>query len=172
MKPIIIAALAFGGVVAVAYALQQTRDGKFIRAEDDPRSPKRADKVRKTDAQWKKLLTPIQYKILRNQGTEAAFCSPLLDNKKKGVYYCVGCDLPLFSSEHKFESGTGWPSFFQPVKKENVWTRPDFSYGMVREEILCSRCDGHLGHVFEDGPKPTGLRFCLNGEVLKFREKR
>jgi methionine-R-sulfoxide reductase len=96
----------------------------------------------------------------------------LLDNKKKGVYYCVGCDLPLFSSEHKFESGTGWPSFFQPVKKENVWTRPDFSYGMVREEILCSRCDGHLGHVFEDGPKPTGLRFCLNGEVLKFREKR
>ncbi len=170
MKPIALASLLLLGVAAIGCVMQQSADGKSVRAEDDPRSPKRKDKVRKTNAEWKKQLTDIQFKILRNQGTEAAFCSPLLDNHKKGVFSCVGCNLPLFSSEHKFESGSGWPSFFQPISKENVWTRPDLSYGMVREEILCARCDGHLGHVFEDGPKPTGLRFCLNGEVLKFKE--
>ena len=132
-------------------------------------SPEREDKVIRTDAEWKRILSPEQYRILRNKGTEAAFCSPLLDTKEKGVFHCAGCDLALFSTDTKFESGTGWPSFFQPVTKASIWLKEDLGYGMVRTEVLCSRCDGHLGHVFTDGPKPTGLRFCMNGESLKFK---
>ena len=131
--------------------------------------PEREDKVVKTDAEWQKTLTPEQFRILRKKGTEAAFCSPLLDTKEKGVFHCAGCDLPLFSTDTKFESGTGWPSFFQPVTKTSIWLLEDRSYGMIRTEVLCARCDGHLGHVFTDGPKPTGLRFCMNGESLKFK---
>jgi methionine-R-sulfoxide reductase len=139
----------------------------------DEKSPERKDKLVLTDAEWQKRLTPEQYKILRNKGTEAAFCSPLNDVKKPGVFHCAGCDLELFSTEAKFTSGTGWPSFFQPVKRENVWLKSDFSYGMDRVEVLCSRCDGHLGHVFNDGPRDkTGNRFCINGESLKFKEKK
>jgi peptide methionine sulfoxide reductase msrA/msrB len=121
-----------------------------------------------SDAEWKKRLTPEQYRIARSAGTERPFCSGLLENKGKGVYACVGCNLPLFTSDTKFESGTGWPSFFQPIAKENVAEKPDHSHGMTRVEVNCARCDSHLGHVFEDGPRPTGLRFCINGEVLKF----
>ncbi|MEY3958099.1 MAG: peptide-methionine (R)-S-oxide reductase MsrB [Verrucomicrobiota bacterium] len=128
------------------------------------------DKVVKTDAEWEALLPPETYRILRAKGTERPFCGTLLDNKKQGTYHCVGCDLPLFSSDSKFNSGTGWPSFFRPVSKHNVATIEDRSHGMVRTEILCARCDGHLGHVFEDGPPPTGLRYCLNSESLKFKE--
>ena len=127
-------------------------------------------KVQLTDDEWRERLSPEQFRILRNQGTEAAFCGNLLDNKKQGVYACAGCKLPLFSSGHKFTSGTGWPSFFQPVATENVGERRDSSHGMVRTEIICNRCDGHLGHVFEDGPKPTGLRYCVNSESLTFVE--
>jgi len=127
-------------------------------------------KVVKTDAEWAKQLTPEQYRIARNQGTEPAFCGAFYDQHKPGVYYCVCCDLPLFTSEAKFDSGTGWPSFFQPVAKENVVSKPDHSYGMDRTEIECARCGGHLGHVFEDGPRPTGLRFCLNSASLTFKE--
>jgi methionine-R-sulfoxide reductase len=121
-----------------------------------------------TDAEWHARLTPQQFAILRSQSTERPFCGTLLDNKKKGVYTCAGCGLPLFSSDSKFNSGTGWPSFFQPIAKENVLEHADQSHGMVRVEIVCVRCDGHLGHVFEDGPPPTGLRFCLNSESLEF----
>jgi methionine-R-sulfoxide reductase len=127
-------------------------------------------KVVKTDAEWRKQLTAEQYKIARAKGTEPAFCGLLTDEKKPGVYYCVCCDLPLFSSDTKFHSGTGWPSFFAPIAPENVVTHEDRSHGMVRSEILCARCDCHLGHVFEDGPKPTGLRFCLNSASLVFKE--
>ncbi len=127
-------------------------------------------KVIKTDAEWKKQLTPEQYKIARAKGTEPAFCGLLLDEKKPGVYFCVCCGLPLFSSNSKFHSGTGWPSFFAPIAPENVITHVDHSYGMTREEILCARCDAHLGHVFEDGPKPTGLRYCLNSASMTFKE--
>jgi methionine-R-sulfoxide reductase len=128
-------------------------------------------KVVKSDAEWQKQLTPEQYKISRNKGTEAPFCGNLLDNKKEGVYACIGCALPLFSSDSKFNSGTGWPSFFQPVAAENVVEHVDRAHGMVRTEILCARCDGHLGHVFDDGPRPTGLRFCVNSDSLRFVEK-
>ncbi|HTU24480.1 MAG TPA: peptide-methionine (R)-S-oxide reductase MsrB, partial [Pirellulales bacterium] len=123
-----------------------------------------------SDKEWRDRLTLKQYKILRNKGTEAAFCGTLLDNKKEGVYTCAGCGLPLFSSDAKFNSGTGWPSYFKPIAKGNVIEHADLSYGMVRTEILCARCDGHLGHVFDDGPQPTGLRFCLNSESLVFTD--
>jgi len=126
--------------------------------------------VEKTDKQWREQLTDEQFRITRRDGTERPFCGTLLDNKKKGVYACVCCGLPLFSSDSKFKSGTGWPSFFQPIAKGNVGEHVDRSYGMVRTEILCARCDAHLGHVFEDGPRPTGLRFCVNSESLTFTE--
>lgn len=127
-------------------------------------------KIYKTDAKWRELLTDDQYHIMRSSGTEQPFCGNLLDNKKEGVYTCAACGLPLFSSDSKFKSGTGWPSFFKPVALSNIEEISDESLGMVRTEIRCARCGGHLGHVFNDGPKPTGLRYCLNSESLKFTD--
>ncbi len=132
--------------------------------------PVPSPKVKKTDEEWRGLLTEDQYRITRRAGTEQAFCGTLLDNKREGVYACVCCKLPLFSSSAKFHSGTGWPSFFQPIAKGNVAEKVDRSHGMVRTEINCARCDAHLGHVFDDGPRPTGLRFCLNSESLTFTD--
>jgi len=135
--------------------------GKLVGPVDSPR-------VVLSDEEWKRRLTPEQFQVLRGQGTERAFCGTLLDNKMQGVYVCLGCGLPLFSSDSKFNSGTGWPSFFQPIAQENVLQRRDSGHGMDRTEILCARCEGHLGHVFDDGPRPTGLRFCLNSASLAF----
>jgi peptide-methionine (R)-S-oxide reductase len=123
--------------------------------------------VSKTEAQWRKILTPEQFEVLRKEGTERAGTSPLTDEHRKGKFACAGCNLPLFTSETKFESGTGWPSFYDPIANA-VKTSVDTSFGETRTEVHCRRCGGHLGHVFEDGPKPTGLRYCMNGVAMKF----
>jgi methionine-R-sulfoxide reductase len=141
---------------------------KVFDDKGDLVGPVPTEKVVKSDAEWKKQLTPEQFQVARAKGTERPFCGTLLDNHTDGVYTCVCCGLPLFASSGKFNSGTGWPSFFQPVAKENVVEHADNAHGMRRVEILCARCDCHLGHVFDDGPRPTGLRFCVNSESLSF----
>jgi peptide-methionine (R)-S-oxide reductase len=185
-----VAAAAVGalGLVMLSFAGAQSRvkptakagevmgwkivDGRFA---DGPykgflaESPKRKDKVLWSDEEWRQKLTPGQYKILRNHGTEAAFCGVFHDHKEDGVYKVVAINHPVFKSDAKFDSGTGWPSFFQPYDMDAIWLRMDTSYGMVRMEVLDSVSDGHLGHVFNDGPSTKGgLRFCINSEVLDF----
>ena len=143
-------------------------EGVGPQANTNKSKSKGIKKVIKTDAEWKKELTPEQYNVLRQKGTEYAFTSPLNDIHDKGIFECAACGLPLFSSAQKFDSGTGWPSFWAPIKKENVIEETDKSLGMRRTEVLCAQCEGHLGHVFDDGPKPTGLRYCMNGVAMKF----
>ena len=130
-----------------------------------------SDKVERTESQWRQLLTPLQYQIMREQGTERAYTSPLHDSKKHGIYRCAGCGLELFHSDKKYDSGTGWPSFYAPIDKANVGFSVDRKFFVTRTEVHCVRCDTHLGHVFEDGPEPSGLRYCLNGVTLTFEEK-
>lgn len=155
----------FSGVAALA--------GIFVTTKADTKSkkPVRADKVVKTEEEWKKLLTKDQFYVTRKKGTERAFSGAFSDHHEKGTYTCVCCDLPLFSSDTKFDSGTGWPSYYQPISKKDVTEIVDRTLGMVRTEVECARCDSHLGHVFDDGPKPTGLRYCINSLSLKFVKK-
>lgn len=134
------------------------------------RSSNDRDRLDKSDAEWEATLTPEQYRVMREKGTERAFTGQYWNTKTRGVYKCAACDQPLFSSETKFDSGTGWPSFYAPVAPDAVTTETDYTHGMIRVEALCSRCHAHLGHVFNDGPKPTGMRFCMNSVSLALEE--
>ena len=148
------------GTLGAAAGLGLLRGGQPSRAAE-------VFEVAHSEAEWRKLLTPDQYSVLRDSATERPFTSPLLHEERTGTFACAGCDLPNFSSKTKFDSGTGWPSFWAPLDGA-VKQADDHSYGMIRSAVSCSRCDGHLGHVFDDGPKPTGLRYCMNGLALKF----
>jgi peptide-methionine (R)-S-oxide reductase len=148
-------------------ALVQGAQGKASKGK----GAKGIEKVIKTDAEWKQILTPDQYQVTRRKGTEAPYSSPLNEIHEQGIFECVACELPLFSSKNKFDSHTGWPSFWQPIAKQNIHEQIDRSLSESRTEVLCARCDSHLGHVFDDGPPPTGLRYCMNGVALKFVKK-
>ena len=156
--PLLAMSLGSGAVTAQRIRVYSVAAGGYIQVE----------RVEKTEGEWKNQLTNEQFDVTRRQGTERACSGAYWTNHDAGVYQCLCCGLDLFTSDAKFDSGTGWPSFFQPVAKENIRTQVDRSFGMVRTEILCARCDAHLGHVFEDGPEPTGNRFCLNSVALNF----
>ena len=153
-------------------ALALVLAGIALAAGPAPAPPKGSheviEKVVKTDEEWKKILTPEQYNVLRHEGTERAFTSPLNNVHEKGVFVCAACGLTLYSSDQKFDSGTGWPSFWAPIDPSHITTNTDRSFFQVRTEVRCARCGGHLGHVFPDGPPPTGLRYCMNGVAMKF----
>jgi peptide-methionine (R)-S-oxide reductase len=163
------------GCVAVLAAASLAAGGADVPGAQEGGAAKKRrkgrEKIVKTDEEWAKELTPEQFRVMRRKGTEAPFSSPLNDEKGEGTFECAACGLPLFESRTKFNSGTGWPSFYRPAAKDSVRVETDVSHGMVRAEVLCARCDAHLGHVFEDGPPPTGLRYCMNGVALKFVKK-
>ena len=146
-----------------------------VKSQNDTNMANQTDnseyKVKKSDEEWEQILTPVEFQILREKGTEYAFTGEYFKHKEKGTYVCAGCGNELFTSESKFDSGCGWPSFYEPLDEEKVGENEDQSHGMVRTEIVCNNCGGHLGHVFPDGPKPTGLRYCVNSASLDFKKK-
>lgn len=157
------------GTAAVGGALLLSRSGLMGAADAKPAIPHHYAVV-KTAAEWKRILTSVQYHVLREHGTEPAF-SGQYEAKEKGTYVCAACHNPLFSTDTQFDSGTGWPSYWKPLTKASIFTQTDDSLGMSRDEVVCARCGSHLGHVFDDGPKPTGLRYCMNSVAMKFVKK-
>ena len=166
--------LAIFCISNLAFSCNPTKELSDKKMSNEPVVNELGDtlkKVERTAEEWKTLLSPIEFNVLREQGTERSFTGKYWDNKEEGVYKCKGCQLPLFSSETKFKSGTGWPSFHTPIDKSHIIEHVDNSYGMRRVEVVCARCGGHQGHVFPDGPKPTGLRYCINSVSLSFEKK-
>lgn len=149
----------------------KTQNINFVEEEVSIELPEEITPVVKSDSEWKAELSEIEYYVIRDKGTERSFTGDLWDNKKEGIYTCRACQLPLFTSTTKFKSGTGWPSYYQPIKKEYIKEDTDHLLGYARTEVMCARCDGHLGHVFPDGPQPTGLRYCINSVSLDFVEE-
>jgi peptide-methionine (R)-S-oxide reductase len=166
-----LATVAAGSLAACARELVGGETAKTARKSapsGERKGPDVIEKIHKTDEEWKKILTSDQYRVLRKKGTEPAGSGEYVDNHATGVYNCAACDLSLFSSKAKFESGTGWPSFYEPIAPDHIETETDRTFFMSRTEVHCARCEGHLGHVFTDGPPPTGLRYCMNSVSLKF----
>jgi methionine-R-sulfoxide reductase len=178
MKMLVIVAVVLVGCMLMMRVIAQNRSAGLTETRknqvDESKNPyyshTATSKLVVSNAEWKKVLTPTVYHIMREAGTETPYTGPYVNNHQKGTYYCASCGNALFSSDTKFESGTGWPSFFRPLPGNSVVTTKDNSLGMVRDEVLCARCGGHLGHVFDDGPQPTGLRYCMDGYALMFEK--
>ena len=160
-----------GFLVLLVVGLVNMQPLSFVRASEPIKASERLQ-IKKTEQEWRKILTPKQFYVLRQKGTERAFSGKYWNAKQKGIYHCSACGAPLFESTHKFKSGTGWPSFYQAANPKAVAVEKDLSLGVPREEILCARCGGHLGHVFDDGPRPTGLRYCVNSASLNLIEEK